>query len=194
MRPPTRSAASRDDLHRSAAARRALPLRGSFAEIADLLRESALKNELASREAWPSSRADAVEYAMLLPPTEDLLTSELAAADFEFVTTDVRLRTLRFSSVREFFQGPDRPPFCCCRSSAPTSQCGTMRRSRTCATRPTSTGVDGVRAQRARRRGERAPHRHPRFLVRSRGELSPQADPVAQRPRAAEKKDREREP
>lgn len=77
----------------------AMPLRGSFAEIADLLRECALKNEL-------TELTNAVEAAMQLRPTDELFQRELEAVGFEFVEVDLRTRTLRFESGRQLFEDP----------------------------------------------------------------------------------------
>jgi SAM-dependent methyltransferase len=75
----------------------ALPLRGSFAEIADLLRECALKSEL-------TSLTNAVEAAVQLRPTDELFRRELESVGFEYVEVDVRTRTLRFNSGRQLFE------------------------------------------------------------------------------------------
>ena len=75
----------------------AMPLRGSFVEIADLLRECALKNELAELSA-------AVDAAVQLRPTDDMFARELEAEGFEYVEVDLRLRHLRFDSGRDFFE------------------------------------------------------------------------------------------
>ena len=77
----------------------AMPLRGSFVEIADLLRECALKNEL-------TNLTEAVEAAVQLRPTDDLLARELEAVGFEYVEVDLRTRILRFDSGRDFFENP----------------------------------------------------------------------------------------
>ena len=77
----------------------AMPLRGSFVEIADLLRECALKNEL-------TDLTNAVEAAVQLRPTDDLFKRELEEVGFEFVEVDVRSRTLRFESGRQLFEDP----------------------------------------------------------------------------------------
>jgi SAM-dependent methyltransferase len=77
----------------------AMPLRGSFAEIADLLRECALKNEL-------TELTNAVEAAMQLRPSDDQLQRELESVGFEYVDVDVRSRTLRFASGRQLFEDP----------------------------------------------------------------------------------------
>ena len=77
----------------------AMPLRGSFIEIADLLRECALKNEL-------TELTNAVEAAVQLRPTDELFQSELESVGFEYVDVDVRTRTLRFDSGRQLFEDP----------------------------------------------------------------------------------------
>lgn len=75
----------------------AMPLRGSFVEVADLLRECALKNEM-------TALTNAVEAAVQLRPTDDMLTREMEEVGFEFVDVDLRLRTLKFESGRDFFE------------------------------------------------------------------------------------------
>jgi SAM-dependent methyltransferase len=77
----------------------AMPLRGSFSEIGDLLRECALKNEL-------TALTNAVEAATQLRPTEELFKRELESVGFEYVEVDVRTRTLRFESGRQLFEDP----------------------------------------------------------------------------------------
>src|SRR5262249_53175298 len=77
----------------------AMPLRGSFGEIADLLRECALKLEL-------TDLTNAVEAAVQLRPTDDVLARELSAVGFDFVDVDVRSRALKFRSGRDFFEDP----------------------------------------------------------------------------------------
>jgi SAM-dependent methyltransferase len=77
----------------------AMPLRGSFAEIADLLRECALKNEC-------TDLINAVEAAVQLRPTDDLFRLELEAVGFDHVDVDVSTRTLRFESGRQLFEDP----------------------------------------------------------------------------------------
>lgn len=77
----------------------ALPLRGSFAELLDLLRECALKHDLADLEA-------AVETLARQRPTDDLLGHELASAGFGKVVTEVHARSLKFTSGRAFFEDP----------------------------------------------------------------------------------------
>lgn len=77
----------------------AMPLRGSFGEVADLLRECALKYELVQL-------TNAVDAAMQLRPTEEMLEQELEAAGFEYVEIEAQQRTLRFPSGRAFFDDP----------------------------------------------------------------------------------------
>jgi SAM-dependent methyltransferase len=77
----------------------AMPLRGSFGEIADLLRECALKHEL-------KDLTSSVEAAVQLRPTDELFTRELEAVGFEYVDVDVRTRTLRFENGRQLFEDP----------------------------------------------------------------------------------------
>lgn len=77
----------------------AMPLRGSFIEIADLLRECALKYELVDL-------TNAVEAAVQLRPTDESLKAELESVGFEFVDVDIRTRTLRFAGGRDFFEDP----------------------------------------------------------------------------------------
>lgn len=75
----------------------AMPLRGSFGEVADLLREHALKTEA-------TELTNAVEAAVQLRPTDDMLAREIEAVGFEFVDVDLRLRTLKFEGGRDFFE------------------------------------------------------------------------------------------
>jgi SAM-dependent methyltransferase len=77
----------------------AMPLRGSFVEIADLLREHALKFER-------TDLMNAIEAAVQLRPTDDMMRHELEAVGFEFVDVDVRQRTLKFQNGRDFFEDP----------------------------------------------------------------------------------------
>lgn len=77
----------------------AMPLRGSFVEIADLLREYALKYER-------TDLSNAVEAAVQLRPTEDVLARELESVGFEFVDVDMRPRTLKFENGRSLFEDP----------------------------------------------------------------------------------------
>lgn len=77
----------------------AMPLRGSFSEILDLLRECALKHELGELSV-------AVEAAANDRPTDDLFKRELEAAGFEHVVVDVRQRRMKFASGRRFIEDP----------------------------------------------------------------------------------------
>lgn len=77
----------------------AMPMRGSFVEIADLLRECALKYEL-------SDLMNAVEAAALLRPTDDMLKRDFEVVGFEYVEVDVWMRTLKYAGGRSFFEDP----------------------------------------------------------------------------------------
>lgn len=77
----------------------AMPLRGSFQELADLLREYALKNE--SDEV-----AKAVDTALLIRPTVEMFGAELEEAGFNYVDVELRTHTLKFQSGRDFFEDP----------------------------------------------------------------------------------------
>lgn len=77
----------------------ALPMRGSFVEVGDLLREFALKNEEASL-------AQAIDNAMMLRPTVEVLTDELEAVGFEYVDVDLRPAVLSFEGGRDFVEDP----------------------------------------------------------------------------------------
>jgi SAM-dependent methyltransferase len=77
----------------------AMPLRGSFAEVADLLREFALKDE-----AIPLS--DALDRATFARPTVELLGAELERAGFGFVDVEVRTKVLEWRSGRDFYEDP----------------------------------------------------------------------------------------
>jgi len=75
----------------------AMPLRGSFGEIADLLRECALKNEL-------TELTTLVETAVQLRPTDELFKRELEVVGFDHVDVDLRTRTLKFANGRRLFE------------------------------------------------------------------------------------------
>jgi SAM-dependent methyltransferase len=77
----------------------AMPLRGSFQEIFDLLREYALKHD-------DTSVAAAVEQAVLVWPTVETLSAELEEVGFDFVDVSVRPSTLKFQGGRDFFEDP----------------------------------------------------------------------------------------
>ncbi len=77
----------------------AMPLRGSFQEVFDLLREYALKHDEASVSV-------AVEQAVLMWPTVESLRLELDAAGFDFVEVSLRPTILPFQGGRDFFEDP----------------------------------------------------------------------------------------
>ena len=77
----------------------AMPIRGSFVEILDLLRECALKHEL-------TELARALDDASALRPTDDMFMRELERVGFEFVEIDVRQRSLKLPSGRAFLEDP----------------------------------------------------------------------------------------
>jgi SAM-dependent methyltransferase len=76
----------------------AMPLRGSFQEVADLLREYALKHETESLKS--------IEEGFALRPSVDTIGSELEQAGFHYVEVDVRTHALEFKSGRDFFEDP----------------------------------------------------------------------------------------
>jgi len=77
----------------------ALPLRGSFQEIIDLLREYALKYDVAAM-----GKAAEVAYAMR--PNLESLTDELQDAGFDEVDIDLRPVSLAFQSGRDMMEDP----------------------------------------------------------------------------------------
>ncbi len=77
----------------------AMPMRGSFQEIFDLVREYALKHDEAPVSA-------AVEQAILAWPTVESLHADLDAAGFDFVEVSLRPTVLRFQGGRDFFEDP----------------------------------------------------------------------------------------
>jgi SAM-dependent methyltransferase len=77
----------------------ALPLRGSFQELADLLREYALKFD--DREV-----SQAVEHAVRARPTAEGIAAEMERAGFEFVDVATRAAALTFRGGRDFFEDP----------------------------------------------------------------------------------------
>jgi|HubBroStandDraft_5_1064220.scaffolds.fasta_scaffold96158_2 SAM-dependent methyltransferase len=76
-----------------------MPLRGSFQEIGDLLREYALKFDDGSIE-------QAVNQAELERPTIEGLGAELEQVGFDFVELEQRPTTVRFHRGRDFFEDP----------------------------------------------------------------------------------------
>jgi SAM-dependent methyltransferase len=77
----------------------ALPLRGSFQEMIDLLREYALK-----KDAGEVGRS--AEAAALLRPNVEMMAEELETAGFEDIDIDVRRTSIEFQSGRDFFEDP----------------------------------------------------------------------------------------
>jgi SAM-dependent methyltransferase len=77
----------------------AMPMRGSFQEIIDLLREYALKFD-----AGPIGKA--TETASLARPTVEGLTEELESAGFDQVDIDLRPVSLAFRSGRDLMEDP----------------------------------------------------------------------------------------
>ncbi len=76
-----------------------LPLRGSFQEIGDLIREFSLKND-------EGDLGRAVDTAMLSRPTIESLSEELESAGFEDIDVDVRQISLSFPGGRAFTEDP----------------------------------------------------------------------------------------
>jgi ubiquinone/menaquinone biosynthesis C-methylase UbiE len=77
----------------------ALPLRGSFQEVADLLREYALKVD-------DNEFSKAVEYALATRPSIESLSEELESSGFEDVDVEIRQTFLPFDSGRAFMEDP----------------------------------------------------------------------------------------
>jgi SAM-dependent methyltransferase len=76
-----------------------LPLRGSFQELIDLLREYALKSD-------DGALGKSVEEGSLSSPTIETLAEELEAAGFEDVDVEIRHTQLPFDSGRAFMEDP----------------------------------------------------------------------------------------
>jgi SAM-dependent methyltransferase len=77
----------------------ALPLRGSFQEVSDLLREYALKFD-------DVDFGKAVELALATSPSIESLADELEDAGFDDVDVEIRQTTLPFDSGRAFVEDP----------------------------------------------------------------------------------------
>ena len=77
----------------------ALPLRGSFQEIADLFREYALKHD-------DSEFSKAVEAALLARPSIEALSEELEQVGLGDVDVEIRQTSLTFDSGRAFVEDP----------------------------------------------------------------------------------------
>jgi SAM-dependent methyltransferase len=77
----------------------ALPLRGSFQELIDLLREYALKYDAVEMRAG-------TEAAALARPNVEELEEELVQVGFDDIDVDLRPAALEFSSGRDFLEDP----------------------------------------------------------------------------------------
>ena len=77
----------------------ALPLRGSFQEIADLFREYALKHD-------DSEFSKAVEAGLLGRPSIESLSEELEQVGLSDVDVEIRQTSLTFDSGRAFVEDP----------------------------------------------------------------------------------------
>ena len=77
----------------------ALPLRGSFQEIADLFREYALKHD-------DSDFSKAIEAALLARPSIEALSEELEQVGLSDVDVEIRQTSLVFDSGRAFVEDP----------------------------------------------------------------------------------------
>ena len=77
----------------------AMPLRGSFQEVGDLLREYALKFD-------DNTVALAVDRATNARPTVEVLGAQLEEVGFDFVDVSLRPATFAFRSGRDFFEDP----------------------------------------------------------------------------------------
>ena len=77
----------------------AVPMRGSFQEVFDLLREFALKNEAVDV-------TQAVEHASTARPTMEVLGAELEESGFHYVDVELRNAVHEFQSGRAFFEDP----------------------------------------------------------------------------------------
>jgi hypothetical protein len=77
----------------------ALPMRGSFQELFDLLREYALKNDA-------TTLGRAADFATSMRPTVDGITRELAEVGFTRIDVELRPMTLGFQSGRDLMEDP----------------------------------------------------------------------------------------
>lgn len=77
----------------------ALPLRGSFQEIVDLLREYAVKSDA-------HDLSQALDQAIVARPTVESLSEELESAGFEYVDVDLWPTVIDFRSGSELFDDP----------------------------------------------------------------------------------------
>jgi len=74
-----------------------MPLRGSYPEIADMLREFALKHDA-------TALSEAIEIGLQARPTPETLSEELEAAGFTDVSVDLELLGVPFDTGRDFAQ------------------------------------------------------------------------------------------
>jgi SAM-dependent methyltransferase len=77
----------------------AMPLRGSFQEVIDLIREFALKFD-------DGAASIAADKAAAARPTVEIMGAELEKAGFDFIDVSLRPTTLTFQSGRDFFEDP----------------------------------------------------------------------------------------
>lgn len=77
----------------------AMPLRGSFQEIADLFREYALKQD-------DTDFSKALESALAVRPSIETLSEELEAVGLDDVDVEIRQTQLSFDSGRAFVEDP----------------------------------------------------------------------------------------
>jgi SAM-dependent methyltransferase len=77
----------------------ALPLRGSFQEVADLLREYALKHD-------DGEFSKTIEAAMATRPTIETLHEQLEDAGLDDIDVEIRQTELPFDSGRAFMEDP----------------------------------------------------------------------------------------
>lgn len=77
----------------------AVPLRGSFAEILDMVREYALRNDLAEL-------ATNIELAVASRPTIETVSEEMETAGLTEIDVDVQLLSVTFGTGREFLDDP----------------------------------------------------------------------------------------
>lgn len=77
----------------------AVPLRGSFQELTDLLKEYAVKHDA-------DNVAQAIDASVGARPTPEVLTNAFEAVGLSEIDVDVRSVTLAFRSGRDFFDDP----------------------------------------------------------------------------------------
>jgi SAM-dependent methyltransferase len=77
----------------------AVPLRGSFQEVWDLLREYALKHD-------DAALGRAIETATVARPTAEILGAELEEAGFSYVDVELQAKSIAFQGGRDFFEDP----------------------------------------------------------------------------------------